>query len=212
MWPKTLTAFFGGLLLSVSIMLSLYLLIPLAIGTKLLIGLLAGFVKSTRLSIAFLYDLDCSFLLLFNCSCSEAQKANPKAIQGEIDLRKWDFQTDGMVNLSGKWEFYWGQLLRPEDFKNQELSPEYIYVPQGWSGGKEESRKYPDDGYATYRLKIKLPEKQTEEYRLLFTLLFSATKVYLNGELLTECGNVSTSAKNNRAGALNFDDYFNKNN
>ncbi|MCL1146811.1 hypothetical protein AB4298_00390 [Shewanella sp. 10N.261.52.F9] len=44
MWPKTLTAFFGGLLLSVSIMLSLYLLIPLAIGTKLLIGLLAGFI------------------------------------------------------------------------------------------------------------------------------------------------------------------------
>ncbi|MDR8522740.1 MULTISPECIES: hypothetical protein [Shewanella] len=43
MWPKTITAFLGGLLLSVSMMLSLYLLIPLAIDIKLLIGLLAGF-------------------------------------------------------------------------------------------------------------------------------------------------------------------------
>ncbi len=38
MWPKTITAFLGGLLLSVSMMLSLYLLIPLAIDIKLLIG------------------------------------------------------------------------------------------------------------------------------------------------------------------------------
>jgi serine phosphatase RsbU (regulator of sigma subunit) len=151
------------------------------------------------------------FLLLFNCSCSEVQKESPKAIKGEIDLREWDFQKDGMVNLSGKWEFYWEQLLTPEDFKNNELSPDYIYVPQGWGGGKEESKKYPDDGYATYRLKIKLPEKQTEEYRVLFTLLFSATKVYLNGELLTECGNVSKTKEENRAGSLNFDDYFNQN-
>ncbi|MCL1137911.1 hypothetical protein [Shewanella pneumatophori] len=43
MWPKSLTAFFGGLLLSVSMMLSLYLLLPIAIDIKLLVGLLAGF-------------------------------------------------------------------------------------------------------------------------------------------------------------------------
>jgi hypothetical protein len=44
MWPKSITAFFGGLALSVSIMLSLYLLTPLAIDVKLLIGLIAGFL------------------------------------------------------------------------------------------------------------------------------------------------------------------------
>ncbi|MEC4727542.1 hypothetical protein HWQ46_18520 [Shewanella sp. D64] len=44
MWPKSITAFFGGLGLSVSMMLSLYLLIPLAIDVKLLIGLIAGFI------------------------------------------------------------------------------------------------------------------------------------------------------------------------
>ncbi|QQX81157.1 hypothetical protein JK628_04615 [Shewanella sp. KX20019] len=44
MWPKSITAFFGGLALSVSIMLSLYLLLPLAIDIKLLIGLIAGFL------------------------------------------------------------------------------------------------------------------------------------------------------------------------
>ncbi|ACJ30799.1 MULTISPECIES: hypothetical protein [Shewanella] len=44
MWPKSIIAFLGGLLLSVSIMLSLYLLLPLAIDIKLLLGLLSGFL------------------------------------------------------------------------------------------------------------------------------------------------------------------------
>ncbi|GIU13452.1 hypothetical protein TUM4261_27730 [Shewanella sp. c952] len=44
MWPKSIIAFLGGLLLSVSIMLSLYLLVPLAIDIKLLLGLLSGFI------------------------------------------------------------------------------------------------------------------------------------------------------------------------
>lgn len=44
MWPKSITAFFGGLILSVSMMLSLYQLLPLATDIKLLIGLIIGFL------------------------------------------------------------------------------------------------------------------------------------------------------------------------
>ncbi|RPA32822.1 hypothetical protein EGC77_05460 [Shewanella psychromarinicola] len=44
MWPKSITAFFGGFALSVSIMLSLYLLTPFATDVKLLLGLIAGFL------------------------------------------------------------------------------------------------------------------------------------------------------------------------
>ena len=43
MWPKSISAFFGALILSISIMLSLFLLIPLATAMKLLIGLISGF-------------------------------------------------------------------------------------------------------------------------------------------------------------------------
>jgi hypothetical protein len=69
------------------------------------------------------------FLLLF-CfllleSCSEG-KILPKAEKGVLDLRDWKFEssdieskvlTDEIINLDGDWEFYWGELLEPKDFK-----------------------------------------------------------------------------------------------
>jgi len=33
-----------------------------------------------------------------------------------IDLSSWDFKKDGTISLSGEWQFYWHQLLTPEDF------------------------------------------------------------------------------------------------
>lgn len=44
MWSRTLTGFVLGLLLSVSLMLNLNWLLPLATDARLLIGLLVGFV------------------------------------------------------------------------------------------------------------------------------------------------------------------------
>ena len=43
MWPKTLTSFFLGLLLSISLMMNLASLLPLAIDTVLIIGFIANF-------------------------------------------------------------------------------------------------------------------------------------------------------------------------
>ena len=36
--------------------------------------------------------------------------------EGKIDLSKTDFSKDGIINLDGEWEFYWNQLLGPNDF------------------------------------------------------------------------------------------------
>ena len=100
------------------------------------------------------------FLLTFNCSCSKNQDTVPKVIEGAIDLRNWDFHKKGTIDLSGKWEFYWGKLLTPKNFETQKFNPDYIYVPQGWGSGKKNSKKYSDFGYATYRVKISLPESK----------------------------------------------------
>ena len=42
----------------------------------------------------------------------------PRAVQGILDLRGWDFGKDGVLSLEGEWEFYWQQLLAPGDFRN----------------------------------------------------------------------------------------------
>ena len=35
---------------------------------------------------------------------------------GKADLSKVDFKQNKLVSLSGNWEFYWNQLLAPDDF------------------------------------------------------------------------------------------------
>ncbi|MEM7739069.1 MAG: hypothetical protein AAF267_25200, partial [Deinococcota bacterium] len=53
----------------------------------------------------------------------------PRLEQGIMDLRTWNFGSDGVVNLIGEAEFYWQQLLTPRDFAEhssrvgQSLSP-----------------------------------------------------------------------------------------
>lgn len=44
MWSRTFVGFFLGLLLSISLMLNLNFILPLAVDSRLLIGLLAAFV------------------------------------------------------------------------------------------------------------------------------------------------------------------------
>ena len=56
------------------------------------------------------------FLLLIICflfyvACSESGKVSPKAVSGVLDLREWNFETDGNINLDGEWEFYWDEVL-----------------------------------------------------------------------------------------------------
>lgn len=44
------------------------------------------------------------------------KETSPLARHGVLDLSGWDLEKDGPVNLAGEWEFYWEQLLTPEDF------------------------------------------------------------------------------------------------
>ncbi len=139
-----------------------------------------------------------------------AQTDVPKVENGVLDLTNWNFEKDGIINLDGKWEFYWEQLLTPEDFKTKELSPEYIYVPQGWATGLDNSKKYDNFGYATYKITVKLPESKTE-YRIWFDQINTASKIWINGNLLGEVGTRTTSKENHSVGAHKFQDYFNSN-
>ena len=41
----------------------------------------------------------------------------PQAVDGVLDLTKWNFDADGVIDLSGEWEFYWNKLLSPDEIK-----------------------------------------------------------------------------------------------
>lgn len=77
----------------------------------------------------------------------------PEAVSGLLDLRGWDFDAYGPVPLSGEWEFFWEQLLEPEQGPEGERS--LITVPGIW--GESGEGLASDDrrtGFATYRLTI----------------------------------------------------------
>ena len=64
---------------------------------------------------AFLFAISLCERILF-------KRHSPVAVDGILDLREWDFDTDGAAPLSGMWELYWEQRLSPKAFKEKESS------------------------------------------------------------------------------------------
>jgi len=127
--------------------------------------------------------------VLLSASCSDSQRKSPNIENGFLDLSSWDFEEDGLVNLNGDWEFYWEKLLEPEDFESNDLlRAEYIHVPGGWA--KQEGKSYAELGYATYRLKVKVPDKHSD-YNFIFMSIFASAKLWVNGSLCFERGKVA---------------------
>ncbi len=82
-----------------------------------------------------------------------------------------------LIYLEGEFQFYWKQLLTPEDFKhNQTIKrPQLTYIPSLWDSIDSQGRAY---GYATYRLKIKVPKD--DYYGIKIKELDCAYKIWMN--------------------------------
>ncbi|MCE9500939.1 MAG: SpoIIE family protein phosphatase [Leptospira sp.] len=145
------------------------------------------------------------FIILLNCN-PVSQKNQPKAVQGIMDLREWDFEKDGILELDGEWEFYWKEIISPAQFSNSEncksqkqcLSgfsekKKFIQVPRPWNGfdanEADESQKIiSGDGFATYRLKILTVKPFT--LALKTGTFATAYILYLNGVRTSSAGEV----------------------
>jgi hypothetical protein len=122
-------------------------------------------------------------------------KVPPRAVNGVLDLTGWDFTEYGPVSLDGEWEFYWKQLLKPQDFHGAVLPVKscLIKAPGIWTNSALNGRKFPRDGFATYRLVVK-----TKPGYNILTLktkyMFSAYKLWINGKLLCSRGVVGKTS------------------
>jgi PAS domain S-box-containing protein len=90
--------------------------------------------------------------------CKWTDPKPPQAHRGLIDLRAWDFKSNGPADLIGEWEFYWQRHLSPADFSQATPPPPsgFIHVPGFWNGYRLEGHQLPGTGYATYRLNVLL--------------------------------------------------------
>jgi hypothetical protein len=75
------------------------------------------------------------FLFLTACNqINSTPQQPPEAIEGVLDLRDWDFEKDGSINLGGEWAFFWGELLQPDQITLTNQNTLLFYLPiVSWS-------------------------------------------------------------------------------
>ncbi|MCG8337270.1 MAG: LytTR family transcriptional regulator DNA-binding domain-containing protein [Proteobacteria bacterium] len=96
------------------------------------------------------------------------------AEKGTIDLESYDLDKD-VVALNGEWEFYWAEQVL---FGDSTIKKTYNYVPEDWN----HSKKYKNQGFATYRLEVLLPQtKKVKTYGLYLNRVGSAYTLFVNG-------------------------------
>lgn len=137
--------------------------------------------KAKRGSLGFLL-LVCS--LVFSIGCSEERtKDAPRAENGVLDLRDWDFAADGSVDLSGDWKFWWKNYV---DGREQNPTPAdgFMPVPQTWGGRSRPghpNEKLSSQGYASYALEIILPKIRQQPLALWMLDAYSAQSLEIVG-------------------------------
>ena len=128
----------------------------------------------------------------------ESSLDQPRAKGGVLDLTHWDFNTEGRTTLSGEWEFHWRKFLSYEDYK-ADSRPESIYVrvPQIWNRYQLDGQNLPGFGYATYHLKVKVPDTKTI-LGLRISSMSTAYQCYINDRLIAQNGKISTSQEGSK--------------
>ncbi|MBP1994906.1 hybrid sensor histidine kinase/response regulator [Paenibacillus eucommiae] len=126
---------------------------------------------------------------------------SPSPKEGVLDLSNWNFAAEGLIRLSGEWEFYRGQLLIPEDFAESSLDrgekPELsgmVQLPGQWNGYIAGEGQSSGSGYGTFRLRIQLKDDAEEVFGIRTTNIRMANKIFINGHEAGASGNPAKSA------------------
>jgi len=117
----------------------------------------------------------------------------PKASNGVLDLRKYDFQAGGILKLNGDWEFYWSALLSPSDLESGLGTMSGYISPRFWNGYPVDGRPLSGSGYATYVLRI-LMDPDGNRLSLRIPAQSTSFRLWVNGREVAVNGVVGISA------------------
>ena len=133
------------------------------------------------------------FILFSFCSPIEEKLAS----NGILDLRDKN-PNSFLVNLSGEWDFYWGEFLLPPYEGRPKQS---IPVPGNWKSFNKGSDTA--IGIGTYSLKILLP-KDSKDLLFRFYSVRHSYSLYINSEKVIIAGNPSDSPDDFRISKKTF--------
>ena len=136
------------------------------------------------------------FAVLAGCGSAGSKETVPLARHGVLDLTGLDMDGCGPVRLDGEWEFYWDQLLTPEDFKGSRLPEKtgYITLPSAWNDFELAGKKLGGTGYATLHLVV-LPGSGSINMAVNLFNINSAYKLWVNGRPFAGSGTVGKTGE-----------------
>ncbi len=135
-----------------------------------------------------------SFYSFASLSSHAHSRDIPVAVQGVLDLRNWNFESDGPIELNGAWAFSWKEFVPPQEFLKRE-PPAFATVPLDWRGAAFGNEISNGTGFAAYGLRVLLPA-QRPPLALSFASLRFASRIYANGELINESGTPASRKEN----------------
>lgn len=143
----------------------------------------------SRINKVLYLTLICIFLFTVESRCEI-----PQAKNGIIDLRAWDFKTQGKVSLEGEWRFDWESFKDPSTPKyfSETSSRFLIKFPGPWNNYLEEGEIFSGHGYATFSLRI-LTGKQANRLSLSIKEIHTSYTLFVNGKQVERVGKVGKS-------------------
>ncbi len=112
-----------------------------------------------------------------------------------MDLTQHNFAGGEAVYLRGETEFYWGEILSPNDFRRgRHNKPAFLRIPGSWEGVEVNERSLPSNGCATYRFWLIVPPLEDgQEYAIHIPLEYSSYRLWINGQQVASVGKVANN-------------------
>jgi signal transduction histidine kinase len=130
------------------------------------------------------------FIPLVLPSCTITPSETGTAKKGVVDLRYWDLQQNPIIKIRGEFDFWPMQFIAPSEISSL-LPPKTAIVPSDWNNVISDKYVLNGRGYATYRVKIILPEKIAPLSMKLYHISTSYT-LFINGQAVKTIGKPDT--------------------
>mgnify|MGYP006273950417 CR=1 FL=1 len=120
---------------------------------------------------------------------------------GVLDLSGWSFPEEGIAELVGEWEVFWGRQLYPAGSKAARAgeptvaageSDGYFEMPGSWNDWEHEGEPVGRMGVATYAVEVLMPS-DIERAAMWIPNASTAYSLWVNGDLVARSGTVGGS-------------------
>ena len=124
-----------------------------------------------------------------------------RAVSGALDLSSWNFAKQGPAPLRGEYDFFWSELVEPTD-REAATAQGTMRVPGAWNGQavrfKGGGIRLPGFGFATYRLRVLLPQ-QHGGLALRIPTMHTAYRLFVDNALVAVNGSVGKTRESSHA-------------